>query len=343
MDSITLDDVAEHAGVSAATVSRVVNDYPHVRPEVRQRVLQAVEELGYHPDPIARSLAGQRSGMLGLVVPLAIEGLFEDPFFPRLMKGISQACNHHEYILSLFVFNSQEEEAKLLPLISRKKPFDGLILASVRSGDPLVRKLLANKVPFVLHGRHEDSRVSYVDVDNVAGAFTAVTHLVRLGRKKIATITGPQDSLATQDRTEGYTRALRSRGYPVNEQLIVHGNFTEASGYEGMLDLLAQKPDAVFVASDTMALGALRALREAGLTAPDDVAIVGFDDMPHAVTADPPLTTVRQPIQRAGGTAVEIMLDMLENGLEPPRRMILPTELVIRTSCGGAVTNPINL
>ena len=342
MTNITLADVADRAGVSSATVSRVVNDYPHVRPEVRERVQQAIEELGYHPDLIARSLAGQQSGILGLVIPLAIEGLFEDPFYPRLMQGISQACNHHDCILSLLLMNSPEEEVKLFPRISRKKPFDGVILAAVRSGDPLIYNLLANKVAFVLHGRHDNPRVSFVDVDNVAGAFTAVTHLIRLGRSRIATITGPEDSFAAQDRAQGYTQALRSRGYPVDEALVVKGDFTETSGYEGMQRLLPRKPDAVFVASDTMALGALRAMREAGLTAPDDVSVVGFDDMPHAATADPPLTTVRQPIRRAGGIAVETLLDLLENGLEPPRRIVLPTELIIRASCGGAGASTVS-
>lgn len=343
MDNITLEDVAKQAGVSPATVSRVVNDYPHVRPAVRERVQEAIKALDYHPDLLARSLAGQRSGMLGLVIPLAIEGLFEDPFYPRLMQGISRACNDHDYILSLFLLDSQEEEVKLFPKISRNKPFDGLIMAAVRSEDQLVGRLLDNKVPLVLHGRHEDPRVSFVDVDNVAGAFTAVTHLIRLGRSRIAMIAGPRESLAIQDRIEGYTQALRSRGHSVDEALIVSGDFTEVSGYEGMQRLLPRKPDAVFVGSDTMALGALRALRQAGLTVPDDVAVVGFDDMPHAVTADPPLTTVRQPIRRAGGIAVETLLGMLENGPEPPRRIVLPTELIVRASCGGAGSTVISL
>jgi LacI family transcriptional regulator len=187
----------------------------------------------------------------------------------------------------------------------------------------------------VLHGRHEDPRVSFVEVDNVAGACAAVTHLVRLGRRRIALISGPSDSLAAADRKQGYLDALQDRRFAVDEALIVHGDFTEASGYQAMQRLLPHEPDAVFVASDSMALGALRSLREAEKRVPEQVALVGFDDLPHAATADPPLTTIRQPIQRTGALAVEMLLDILENGAEPARRIVLPTELVIRASCGS--------
>jgi LacI family transcriptional regulator len=162
-----------------------------------------------------------------------------------------------------------------------------------------------------------------------------VTHLVRLGRRRIALITGPSTSLAAEDRKQGYLNALVERRVPFSEDLIVHGDFTETSSYQAMQRLLPHEPDAVFVASDSMALGALRALREAERRVPDDVAVVGFDDMPQAATADPPLTTIRQPIQQTGVLAVETLIDIVENGADPPRRIVLPTELVIRASCGS--------
>ncbi len=335
MNKLTLEQIGELAGVSRSTVSRVINDHPNVSPEVRERVRRMIAETGYHPDPAARSLAGQQSGLIGLVIPLAVHSLFENPYFLRLIQGISQACNTHDYTLSLFLFHSREEEAKLYPKISRSKLFDGVIVTASRSGHPLIPKLLSDEVPFVLQGWHDDPRVSFVDVDNVAGAHTAVAHLVRLGYSRIATITGSLDSPAAVARKQGYLNALRDRGVPIDESLIVIGDFTEISGYEAMRRLLPQKPDAVFVASDMMALGALRALREAGITVPDDVALVGYDDLPQAATADPPLTTIRQPIQRFGILAVEILVDILNNGLEPPRRIVMPTELVIRASCGA--------
>lgn len=332
---LTIRQIAKLAGISRSTVSRVLNDHPNVNPQTRERVLQVIADTGFRPDPIARSLSSRRAGIIGLVIPLAIQSLFEDPFFPRLMQGISQGCNSYDYTLSLFLLHTPEEEAKLYPRISRRQLLDGVIVTATRVGDPLIPQLLANRVPFVLHGRHEDPRVSFVDVDNMTGAHTAVTHLVRLGRRRIGLICGPSGSLAAEDRKRGFLNALLERRIPVDESLIIHGDFTESSSFEAMQRLLAHEPDAVFVASDTMASGALRALRNAGKRVPEEVAVVGFDDMPRAATASPPLTTVRQPIQRAGALAIEMLVDILENGVDPPRRIILPTELVIRNSCGS--------
>jgi LacI family transcriptional regulator len=332
---LTIRQIAKLAGVSRSTVSRVLNEHPNVSPEAREQVLQVVAETGFHPDPIARSLSSRRADIIGLVIPLAIHSLFEDPFFPRLMQGISQGCNSNDYTLTLFLFHSLEEETKLYARISRRQLLDGVIVTATRGDDPLIPQLLANQVPFVMHGRHEDPRVSFVEVDNVTGAHMAVTHLVRLGRRRIALISGPSASLAAEDRTRGYLNALQERRIPADESLIAHGDFTETSSFEAMQRLLPYEPDAVFAASDSMALGAMRALRVAGKRVPEEVAVIGFDDMPQAATADPPLTTIRQSIQRAGVLAVEMLIDILENGAEPPRRVILPTELVIRDSCGS--------
>ena len=336
-EKLTIRQIAKLAGVSRSSVSRVINDHTNVSPELREQVQRVIAETGYHPDPIARSLSNRRSHIIGLVIPLAIRSLFEDPFFPRLMQGISQGCNSHDYTLSLFLFHSEEEERELYHRISHNRLLDGFIITATRTGDPLIPELLASEIPFVVHGKHENPRVSFVEVDNESGAYTAVSHLVREGHQHIALITGPSTSLAAEDRKQGYLKALRERRVPVDESLTTRGDFTETSGYEAMQRLLPHKPDAVFVASDTMALGAMRALREAGRKVPDGIAVVGFDDLPQATTADPPLTTVRQPIQRAGALAVEMLIDILENGAEPPRHIILPTELVIRASCGSGL------
>jgi LacI family transcriptional regulator len=336
-EKLTIRQIARLAGVSRSSVSRVINNRTNVSPELREQVQRVIAETGFQPDPIARSLSNRSSHIIGLVIPLAIRSLFEDPFFPRLMQGISQGCNSHNYTLSLFLFHSEEEERELYHRISRNRLLDGFIITATRTGDPLIPELLANEIPFVVHGKHEDPRVSFVEVDNESGAYTAVSHLVREGRQRIALITGLPNSLAAENRKQGYLKALRERRVPVDESLITRGDFTETSGYEAMQRLLPHKPDAVFVASDTMALGAMRALREAGRKVPDGIAVVGFDDLPQATTADPPLTTVRQPIQRAGALAVEMLIDILENGAEPPRHIILPTELVIRASCGSGL------
>lgn len=333
---LTLKQIGEMAGVSSATVSRVINNHPNVRPSVRARVQQIIAETGYQPNAAARTLAGQRSRIVGLVIPQTAHILFTDPYFPRLIQGITHACQLHDYTLSLFLFHAIEDETKLSTRILKRQILDGVIVTATQIGDPLVKEMLGGDIPFVIIGQDRTEGVSFVDADNETGAYTATSHLIRLGRQRIATITGPLNNLAGVNRLSGYRNALRDRGRRSDERLVVRGDFTEAGGYTAMQQLLAHKPDAVFVASDTMAAGALRALQAAGLRVPQDIAMVGFDDLPHSGTFNPPLTTIRQPIKRAGMIAFEALLDIVEHGLEPPRRIILPTELVIRQSCGAA-------
>ncbi len=210
------------------------------------------------------------------------------------------------------------------------------LFQSGRFGDRLVERLVELQIPMVIAGRpFQTERVSYIDVDNVNAAYNAVLHLIRLGYKRIATITGSPDSTATIDRLRGYRQALLERGRRVEDALIAEGEFTEASGFSAMQRLLPAKPDAVFAASDLMAIGGMRAVREAGLSVPEDVAFVGFDDLPMNVPPIPQLTTVRQPVYRFGVRAVEMLIDVIENGSEPKRRVIMDTELVIRDSCGA--------
>ncbi len=330
----TLEDIARMAGVSRSTVSRVVNNHPNVRPEVRERVWKIIHEVGYQPHAAARSLATNRTNVIGLVIPEAVSTLFTDPFFPLLIRGITDACYEHNYHLMLALFSTPAQEEDLYNRLLRSRHLDGVILASTRLDDPLVGRLLDDGIPFVSVGRHPDPRVSYVDVDNVAGARMAVEHLIRQGHRRIATITGPLNMSAGQDRLAGYRQALESRHLPVEERLIVEGDFTETGGLIAMERLLSLEPwpAAVFVASDMMAIGALRAIHQAGLRVPDDIAVVGFDDIPQASFIEPPLTTVRQPIHRLGETAVHVLVDLLNGVAVPPQRMVFMPELVIRAT-----------
>ena len=334
MSKLTLEQIADLSGVSRSTVSRVINNHPSVRPEVRERVQEVIAETGYHPDPAARSLASRRSGIIGLVIPRAIQSLFTDPYYPRLMQGIAQACNVNDYTLSLFLFHTEDDERKLHPRVLRNQLVDGVIVTGSQIDDPLVPKLINNQVPFVMVGRPYDGpNTSFVDADNVVGAYAATSHLIRSGYERIAAIIGPLNTMVGIDRRQGYLDALNDRGFSIDEALIVEGDFTESGGYVAMQRLISHRPDAVFIASDTMAFGALRALRDGGFSVPDDVAVVGFDDLPTAGLSDPPLTTIRQPIRRIGAQAVETLIDVLTNGPRPPRRITLSTELVIRSSC----------
>lgn len=337
MENLTLEEIGKRAGVSRSTVSRVINNHSSVSPDVRQRVLQVIEETGYQPHAAARSLAAQRTRVIGLVVPRSVQAFFADPFFPRLIQGIAQACNARDYTLSLFMFHTEEEEQDLYPRVLSRGLIDGVIISSSLEDDPLIPRLLESRMPFVIQGRPlVRSAVNYVDVDNTVGAHNAVTHLIRLGRRQIGHIAGPLNSGVGRDRRQGYVNAHLGRGLPLNEALIVEGDFSETGGYLATRQLLNRGVDAIFAASDTMAFGALRMLREMGRRVPDDVALVGFDDLEAAALTQPPLTTVRQPIRQTGIAAVETLLDILENGSEPIQRVILPTQLIIRQSCGAA-------
>lgn len=335
---LTLEEVGKLAGVSRSTVSRVINDRPSVRAQVRERVWRVIEETGYQPHAAARSLATRRTSMVGVIIPEAVTTLFTDPFFPHLLYGITRTCNSERYYLLLSLFDNPTGPEEMYQRVVRSGHVDGVIVASTHVTDPLVAKLLRDGVPFVSVGRHPDERVSYVDVDNVAGARMAVEHLIRHGHTRIATITGPQNMVHGEDRLAGYRQALEAHHLSVDEQLVAEGDYTEASGSVATQRLLSASPTAVFAASDAMAVGALKVLREAGLRVPEDVALVSFDDVPVAAAVEPALTTVRQPIERLGSMAADLLLRLLENLPDVPsraQRIVLPADLVVRDSCGA--------
>jgi LacI family transcriptional regulator len=338
MPSLTLEDIAKQTGVSRSTVSRVMNNHPNVREDVRKRVLETIRQTGYHPNAAARTLASQRSWVIGLVLPHSVSFFFTDPYFPHLTKGIAQACNQHNYTLALFLVGTKEDEEKIYPRVTRRGLLDGVIVQASHHGDQkIIGYLVDAKMPLVVAGRpFRSDNVSYIDIDNVNSSYNAVSHLVRLGYKRIGTITGPANSAAGIDRRDGYSKALTERGAILDENLLVEGDFTEMGGYYAMQKLILAKPDAVFAASDTMAIGAMRAARDAGLKIPEDVALVGFDDLPLATLSDIQLTTVRQPVIQFGVNVVELLIDLIENGISPPRHIIMNTELIIRNSCGAS-------
>lgn len=336
MENLTLEEIGKRAGVSRSTVSRVINNHSSVSADVRRRVLKVIKETGYQPHAAARSLAAQRTRVIGLVVPRSVQAFFADPFFPRLIQGIAQACNSNEYTLSLFMFHSEAEEQDLYPRVLSRGLIDGVIISSSLDDDPLIPRLLESNMPFVVHGRPlVSAAVNYVDADNAVGAHNVVAHLIRLGRKRIGHITGPLNTAAGRDRRQGYINAHLARGLRIDENLIEEGDFTETGGYLATRRLVDKGVDAIFAASDMMAFGVLRRLREMDCRVPDDIAVVGFDDLDASALTQPPLTTVRQPIRRAGIAAVETLLDIIENGADPVQRIVMPTQLVIRESCGA--------
>lgn len=339
-NKLTIQNIAELADVSKATVSRVLNEYPHVRPEVREKVQKVISETGYQPNNIARLLASDRSSIIGLVISASARMVFNDPYFPALTEAISRGAADNNLILSLFVSYTEKQGRDTLSGILAAGLFDGLIITADHKGDAFVAQLQEAEIPFVFIGRPSEAEgINYVDADNVNGGYLAASHLVDLGYRRIGTIASGQNT-AGDDRLAGYQAALKERGIAIEKELLAFGDYTLASGYAAMKALIERKPEAVFVGSDTMALGALRALREAGLRVPGDIALVSHDDLPPAIQADPPLTTVRQQIATTGQMAVETLAQIIMTGKAAPAQHIInPVKLIVRASCGAAQLN----
>jgi LacI family transcriptional regulator len=339
MKKVTIAKIAELSGVSKATVSRVLNGYPHIRPEVREKVQNIIAETGFQPSHVARLMTSDRSNIIGLIIPSGPQIVFSDPYFPALTHGITQAANRNNQTLALFIFHSEEEGRHTVNNILAADLLDGVIVTADRKESSFVPSLIEREMPFVLIGRPEnenDRQISFIDTDNIAGSYTATKHLIDLGHRRIATVASAQNS-AGDDRYRGYQKALTEHGLLLDPKLVSTGDYSVESGYYATQKLLPEHPDAIFVASDAMALGVLRALREVGLKVPDDVAIVSYDDLPPALQADPPLTTVRQQVEKIGSLAVDTLMEFIADPSLPPREVILPTQLIVRASCGGSI------
>jgi DNA-binding LacI/PurR family transcriptional regulator len=326
----TLEEVARRAGVSRATASRVVNGSTTVASPIQEAVRRAVRELGYVPNLAARTLVTQRTDSIALVLPETATRVFsDDPLFPGIVRGVSQELEAADRQLVLMMAGSAASHDRI-ERYAMGRHVDGVMFASMHGMDPLPGALSRIGMPAVCSGRPLGQPVPYVDIDHVSGVASAVRHLLDRGRRRIATIAGPQDMVAGIDRLAGYRQALRGSS---RRSIVAVGDFTRESGAVAMRHLLDDDPalDAVFAASDLMADGALRTLREAGRRVPEDVAVIGFDDAEFARYTDPPLTTVRQPIIDIGREMVRLLLRLAEG--EPVEdALILPTHLVLRDS-----------
>jgi DNA-binding LacI/PurR family transcriptional regulator len=329
----TLEDLAARAGVSRATASRVLRGDSKVSEHAREAVLEAARAISYVPNLAARSLVTGRSDSVAFLVEETEERMFADPFFLGMLRSAQEAVAGAGQQLVFTVANRPEDKERFLAYAAGGH-VDGVLLLSLHGEEKLPQRLEAVGVPTVLSGRPLSGRrrLWYVDADNVGGGRLATEHLLTSGRSHVATVTGPLDMCAGQDRLAGYREAVEAGGLPADESLVSVGDFTVAGGHDAAMALLQRRPevDAIFAASDLAAIGVLRALRETGRVAGDDVAVVGFDDIPAAAEHEPALSTVRQPIAALGMTMTRLLLDRIEGREELPRRTVLPVELVVR-------------
>ncbi|MFJ8659991.1 LacI family DNA-binding transcriptional regulator [Streptomyces sp. NPDC093795] len=332
----TLEDVAREAGVSRATVSRVVNGVRNVAPDIQRAVRDAVARTGYTPNQAARSLVTRRTGTVALVLSATGSAfaarVFSDPFFGRIVDGVLPALRERAIQPVLLVAESEQARTQLVEYL-RQGGADGALVVPLDADDPLPAMLVAAGLPTVLFGRPRvGDRCAYVDLDNPAGARLAAEHLWATGRRRPATIAAPATAPTADERLDAFREALAAHG--VTSVPVVRGRFTVDSGRRAMARLLKDHPaiDAVFAANDLMAQGACQYLREQGVAVPGTVAVVGFDDSMAARKAQPQLTTVRQPVERMAAAMTDLLIEQLDGGRSDPASKTFEPLLVVRES-----------
>lgn len=334
---VTIVEVAAQAGVSFGTVSRVINNDIHVKKETRERVLQTMQRLGFVANRQARSLAGGRSNSVGVLVPDLGTG-----YIGEIIRGIDAELSLTGLDLILYTTHrTASKEASYVANLATGM-VDGLLLVLPRSPTDFIGNLTQRKFPFVLID-HQGTGCDCpaVGATNWQGGFNATEYLIKLGHRRIGFITGSMDLGCAVDRLAGYRSALRTYHLPETPELVYEGTFFQPDGYAGasaFLDLPAP-PTAIFASNDVMAMGCMDAVRNRGLRVPDDVSIVGFDDIPQASLVRPALTTINQPLEKMGRVATQVLLDLLKHPEKEAERIELPTELILRDSCSMPFKN----
>jgi len=323
-------DVAERAGVSVTTVSHVINETRPVSDELRERVLAAVDELGYQPNVLARSLRRGETHTIGMIVPDSA-----NPFFAEVARGVEDTSFEQGYNVILCNSDGDLDKELLYANVLAEKQVDGILFVAAGVSTEHIHGLQRRRMPLVVVDREiPDAAVDSVLTDNAHGGRLATRHLLELGHRRIGCVTGPSDVTPSAERVTGYRWALDKDGIPVDEALVVKGDFQYKSGYQAAYQLLAMNdpPTAIFACNDLMAVGATRAAIELGWQVPTDLSVVGFDDVRLASFANPPLTTIVQPKYEMGVVAATMLLERLRDLDMPPRRRVLDTSLLIRQS-----------
>ncbi len=334
---VTLKDIARESGYSITTVSHALSGYGDVNENTRQHIIAIAERLGYQPNLAARHLRSKQTKTIGMVIPLTT--YYSDPFFMELLSGVGRQAAEYGYDLLLSAQQAGEEELSAYRRIVASSRIDGVVVARVQRDDPRITFLKEARHPFVVFGRSNANDYPYIDVDGRAGIRQIVLHLARLGHRRIAFILSPPQLAFTSLRYEGYCQGLDEAGLSLREDYVVEGDLTRASGHAAALRLLAlpEPPTAIVACNDSMAIGAMLAIQERKLVVGRDVAVAGFDDIPAAANASPPLTTVRQPIYDIGRQALDMLIRVIRNEPVENLHVLLVPELIVRASSGGMI------
>ncbi len=328
---VTITDIAKSAGVSKTTVSRVLNDKPEVDSSTRERVLKTIKETGFVPQITAINLAKGNSNIIGLLVPT-----LTSPYSLTVVQGVAEKIAETDYELILYTTSLSEKNQERFIKKIAKKLIDGLVILLPRNFKNIQTQILKHKIPIVLiDHRGVDLDLSSISASNKKGAFDAVEYLIILKHKHIGFITGLMDFGCSQERLAGYREALQKNDINIDDSIIKFGDFTEASGYMCSKELLKQQNEvtALFCSNDEMAFGAIQAVKDLGLKIPDDISIIGFDDVPKAAYSFPPLTTVKQPLQAMGEKAAELVIQQIRASSFEKEDLFLDTQLIIRDTC----------
>ncbi|SKA78626.1 transcriptional regulator, LacI family [Caloramator quimbayensis] len=331
--NLTIKDVAKKAGVSVSTVSRAFNNYSDINPETRENILKIAQELNYKPNIVAKSLSSNRNFRLGMIVEdYNITGML-NPLVFQIMMSFKSTADKLGYEVVLLSTNTDTQKSVKLSTIYSQKQFDGAFIMGLKLSDDYYRELIEFNHPCVLYDIYiNNPNVGCVGVDNTKGSFLAVEHLINLGHKKIAMINGHKDAFVSYERLDGYMLALNRYALPVDKSLIYYADFTDQGAAAAVEELLIRHKDitAIFCASDLMAIGAINALNNRGYSVPDDISIVGFDDLYLAQLSNPKLTTIKQDAQAIGESVANLLINLISE--QRIGRVVIQPEIVIRES-----------
>ncbi|MGB9780682.1 LacI family DNA-binding transcriptional regulator [Caldanaerobacter subterraneus] len=331
--AVTIKDIAKKAGVSITTVSRALNGYPDVSEETREKIKKIAEELNYTPNSIARGLVTNKTQTIGMIVSELIKPGVYHPFFLEVLAGIKAGLKKDRYDLILFTVDPESQDATSYEKLCNDRKVEGAIVEGLRLSDPYIEEIKGTQIPTVLIDIPIlTDKVGYVSSDNVQAAFEATSYLIKLGHKNIGFINGHKDAAVSFERLEGYKKALEKNDIPYREEYVIFADFTQEGGYNAFKTLIFEHPEitAIFHASDLMAMGSYRAAKDLGMRIPEDISLVGFDDIELASLITPALTTIRQDTFKMGYTAAKHLLAIIRG--EKPQHIVIPHKLVIRDS-----------